>query len=54
VTVLCVQDTYSSLVHRLGFDRVWQLLKGLQRAEVQRQLVDAARDPPAAAARAIT
>jgi len=52
--VLCVQDTYSSLVHRLGFDRVWQLLKGLQRAEVQRQLVDAARDPPAAAARAIT
>jgi len=54
VTVLCVQDTYSSLVQRLGFDRVWQLLKGLQRAEVQRQLVDAARDPPAAAVRAIT
>lgn len=54
VTVISVQDTYSSLLQRLGANKVWQLLKRFQAAEVKRELCDAARDPPAAAAKAIT
>lgn len=54
VTVISVQDTYSSLLQRLGVNRVWHLLKSFQAAEVKRELCDAARDPQGAATKAIT
>jgi len=54
VNVLYVQDTYTSLAQRLGVDRLWQLVRSLHAREVKRELVDAARDPPAAAVKAIS
>lgn len=48
VTVLCVQDTYTSLAQKLRVDKLWELLKGLH---VHRHLMDAARDPPGVAFR---
>jgi len=52
VTVISVQDSYSSLLDRLGVHKVWQLLQSLKTVEVRRGICDAARDPPAAAAKA--
>lgn len=54
VTVISVQDTYSSLLERVGATKVWEVIKNLHAAEVKREIVGAARDPPAAAAKAIT
>lgn len=54
VTGMCVQDTYATLAHRLGVDRLRQLVKTLQAAEVRRELVDAARHPRAAGQKAIS
>mmetsp|Transcript_28130 Transcript_28130/g.80848 ORF Transcript_28130/g.80848 Transcript_28130/m.80848 type:complete len:545 (-) Transcript_28130:162-1796(-) len=54
VTGMCVQDTYATLVNRLGVDRLKQLLKTLQGMEVRRELVDAARHPRAAGQKAIS